>query len=81
MGIEKDSRLVSEHVNDIYSQLFFEESEYPIYKNHLDGQCEVNPERRAVLVDWINKVHLKCYFTEETFHRTVALINRYLQVV
>lgn len=53
---------------------------YAIKKNHLDGQNEVFARMRTVLVDWINEVHLQYHFAQETFHSTISIIDRYLQV-
>ncbi|KAH8355517.1 hypothetical protein KR084_003965 [Drosophila pseudotakahashii] len=57
------------------------ELQQPIYKDHLAGQKEVSHKMRAVLIDWINKVHLQFHLAAETFQLAVAIIDRYLQVV
>uniref|UniRef100_A0A1A9ZX30 Uncharacterized protein n=1 Tax=Glossina pallidipes TaxID=7398 RepID=A0A1A9ZX30_GLOPL len=83
--IDKDDAenllLVSEYVNDIYDYLFQLESEQPVVKNHLEGQAEVNANMRAVLIDWINEVHLQFRLIPETFQMAVAIIDRYLQAI
>lgn len=56
------------------------EQKYAIRKNHLDGQIEVHPRMRTVLIDWISEVHTQYHFAQETFHITVSIIDRYLQV-
>ena len=71
--------LVSEYVNDIYEYLRKLEVQYEIRENHLKGQTEVLPKMRAVLIDWINDVHLQYRFMQETFHMAVSIIDRYLQ--
>ncbi|XP_017079196.1 G2/mitotic-specific cyclin-B [Drosophila eugracilis] len=73
--------LVSEYVNDIYDYLYQVEQEQTIYKDHLAGQKEVSHNMRAVLIDWINEVHLQFHLAAETFQLAVAIIDRYLQVV
>ncbi|KAH8284765.1 hypothetical protein KR054_000817 [Drosophila jambulina] len=73
--------LVSEYVNDIYDYLYQVEKEQPIFKDHLAGQKEVSHKMRAVLIDWINEVHLQFHLAAETFQLAVAIIDRYLQVV
>jgi G2/mitotic-specific cyclin-B2 len=35
---------------------------------------------RAVLVDWINEVHYQFRLEIETYHMTISIIDRYLQV-
>lgn len=67
-------------MNDIYSYLYHLETVYAIEKNHLDDQRDVLPKMRAVLMDWINEVHLQYHFVQETFHMAVSIIDRYLQV-
>lgn len=71
---------MSEYVNEIFDYLFALEERYAIRVNHLEGQREVYPKMRSVLIDWINEVHLQYRFTQETFHMAVSLIDRYLQV-
>ncbi|XP_020809238.1 G2/mitotic-specific cyclin-B-like [Drosophila serrata] len=73
--------LVSEYVNDIYDYLYQLEEQQPIFKNHLSGQKEVSPKMRAVLIDWLNEVHLQFELIPETFQLAVAIIDRYLQVI
>lgn len=72
--------LVCEYVNDIYAYLFEMERKYAIKKGHLDGQTEIHPRMRTVLLDWISEVHTQYHFAQETFHITVSTIDRYLQV-
>lgn len=79
-GDESNPQLVSEYVNDIYAYLLHLETIHTIGKNHLEGQREVFPKMRAVLIDWINEVHLQYHFVQETFHMAVSIIDRYLQV-
>lgn len=79
-GDEDNPLLVSEYVNDIFVYLNHLEVKYAIRKSHLDGQRDVFPKMRAVLIDWINEVHLQYRFAQETFHMAVSIIDRYLQV-
>lgn len=79
-GDEKNQLLVCEYVNDIYAYLFEMERKYAIRKAHLDGQTEIHPRMRTVLLDWISEVHTQYHFAQETFHITVTTIDRYLQV-
>lgn len=67
-------------MNDIYSYLYHLERTYAIKGRHLDGQRDVFPKMRSVLIDWINEVHFQYRFQQETFHMTVSIIDRYLQV-
>lgn len=80
-GDEENALLVCEYVNDIYAYKFDMERKYAIRKNHLEGQMEVHPRMRTVLLDWISEVHTQYHFAQETFHLAVSLIDRYLQVI
>lgn len=71
---------MSEYVNDIYAYLRYLEDVYVIENDHLKHQREVLPKMRAVLVDWMNEVHQQYHFVQETFHMSVSILDRYLQV-
>lgn len=73
--------MVSEYVNDIFAYLNQLEVTHAIRPDHLAGQRDVFPKMRAVLIDWINEVHLQYRFAQETFHMAVSIIDRYLQVI
>uniref|UniRef100_U5EVM6 Putative cyclin b n=1 Tax=Corethrella appendiculata TaxID=1370023 RepID=U5EVM6_9DIPT len=73
--------LVSEYVNDIYAYLNQMESIYGIRENYLYKQKEITSKMRAILIDWINEVHLQFKLEIETYYMAVSLIDRYLQVV
>uniref|UniRef100_A0A336L1A0 CSON002746 protein n=1 Tax=Culicoides sonorensis TaxID=179676 RepID=A0A336L1A0_CULSO len=76
---ENNPQLVSEYANDIYNYLFELERAFPIKHHHLEGQIEVTPKMRQILIDWINEVHLQFKLEIETFHMAVSIIDRYLQ--
>ncbi|XP_030370030.1 G2/mitotic-specific cyclin-B [Scaptodrosophila lebanonensis] len=73
--------LVSQYVNDIYDYLYQVEEQQPIHKDHLAGQLDVTSKMRAVLIDWINEVHMQFRLAAETFQLAVAIIDLYLQKV
>lgn len=76
----ENALLVSEYVNDVYAYYFELERKYAIRKNHLDGQAQIKSEWRTVLLNWISEVHTEWRLTQDTFHTTVSIIDRYLQV-
>ncbi|KAL7744024.1 hypothetical protein ACLKA6_001255 [Drosophila palustris] len=80
-GDQKHLILDSEYDSDIYNYLYELEDRLPIRVNHLGQQLEVTSRMRAVLIDWLNDVHLQFQLVTETFHLAVAIIDRYLQVV
>lgn len=75
----QNPQLVTEYVNDIYSYLYKLERDFPIKPNFLDGHAEVTPKMRAILIDWINEVHLQFKLEIESFHMAVSIIDRFLQ--
>ena len=40
-----------------------------------------SPQNRAVLIDWLYQVHDRFKLLSDTFHMTIQLIDRYLQVI
>lgn len=72
--------LVSEYVNDIYKYLNDLEETFAIRENFLDGHKQINHKMRTILIDWINEVHYQFKLEIDTYHMTVSIIDRYLQV-
>lgn len=73
--------LVSEYVNDIYKYLNDLEDEFAIRENFLEGHKQINHKMRTILIDWINEVHYQFKLEIDTYHMTVSIIDRYLQLV
>lgn len=70
--------LESEYVKDIYNYLQELEKKFAIPDKYLDKQKEVTAKMRAVLIDWLNEVHLQFHLFTETYYLAVGLIDRYL---
>lgn len=73
--------LVSEYVNDIYKYLNDLEETFAIRENFLDKHKQINHKMRTILIDWINEVHYQFKLEIDTYHMTVSIIDRYLQLV
>ncbi|XP_055529434.1 G2/mitotic-specific cyclin-B [Wyeomyia smithii] len=73
--------LVSEYVNDIYKYLNDLEDAFAIKENFLDNHKQINHKMRTILIDWINEVHYQFKLEIDTYHMTVSIIDRYLQLV
>merc|ERR1712112_465221 len=73
-------QLVVEYVQDIYNYLRQVEDVQNIRADYLEGQSEILPKMRSVLIDWLIGVHLQFHLLQETLYTTVAIIDRYLQV-
>lgn len=43
-------------------------------------QLQINHKMRTILIDWINEVHYQFKLEIDTYHMTVSIIDRYLQV-
>jgi hypothetical protein len=72
-------QLVTEYVNEIYSYLRSVESAQFVKTDYLEGQTEILPKMRAVLIDWLVGVHLQFHLLQETLYTTVAILDRFLQ--
>jgi len=72
-------QLVTEYVNEIYTYLRSVESDQAVKVDYLEGQTEIMPKMRAVLIDWLVGVHLQFHLLQETLYITVAILDRYLQ--
>lgn len=73
--------LVSEYVNDIYNYLNSLEETFAIRENFLDSHKQINHKMRTILIDWINEVQYQYKLEIDTYHMTVSIIDRYLQLV
>lgn len=73
--------LVSEYVNDIYNYLNQLEESFAIRENFLDGHKQINFKMRSILIDWINEVQHQYRLEIDTYHMTVSIIDRYLQII
>jgi hypothetical protein len=69
---------VAEYVQDIYGLLGRYEGHHLPRHNYMDGQADLNPKMRAILVDWLVEVHMKYKLRLETLFLTVNLIDRSL---
>ena len=69
-------QLVVEYVQDIYNYLRQVERVQNIRAGYLDGQSEILPKMRSVLIDWLIGVHLQFHLLQETLYTTVAIIDR-----
>lgn len=73
--------LVSEYVNDIYEYLNSLEETFAIRENFLESHTQINHKMRTILIDWINEVQYQYKLEIDTYHMTVSIIDRYLQLV
>ena len=69
-------QLVVEYVQDIYNYLRQVEDVQNIRADYLEGQSEILPKMRSVLIDWLIGVHLQFHLLQETLYTTVAIIDR-----
>ncbi|KAL6495708.1 hypothetical protein OROGR_030271 [Orobanche gracilis] len=71
---------VCEYVDDIYQYYWVLEGQNPLLKNYMRKQRHITPQMRAILINWLVKVHLKFDLMEETLFLTVTLLDRYLSL-
>ena len=86
-NIDKDDvenpQLVVEYVNEIYAYMRQLESIQNVKEDYLNkaSGTTILPKMRAVLVDWLIQVHQQFNLLQETLYLTVALLDRFLQVL
>ena len=78
--IKSNVQNVKEYMNDILENLIEEEEKYymklnPFYYNF---QYEINPNMRAVLIDWLIDLNRKLNFQEETLINAIYIMDSYL---
>ena len=74
-------QLVSCYINKIYEYLRHLETVQFIKPFYLDEGGEVTWKMRGILVDWLVQVSMRFHLLQETLYLTVAIIDRFLQVV
>ena len=63
------------------SNLFYcVQEKYPVNQRYLEGG-QLTGRMRAILVDWLVQVHLRFHLLQETLYLTIAIIDRFLQVI
>ena len=73
-------QLCAEFVNDIYQYMLYLESVYPVKKDYLKD-TDLKSRMRCILVDWLIQVHHRFQLLQETLYLTIAILDRFLQVV
>ena len=78
--IKSNVQNVKEYMNDILENLIEEEEKYymklnPFYYNF---QYEINPNMRAVLIDWLIDLNRKLNCQEETLINAIYIMDSYL---
>ncbi|KAJ3648268.1 hypothetical protein Zmor_020082 [Zophobas morio] len=73
-----DPQMVSEYQGDIFKYLHEMELKYPIRANFLENHKSTS-RMRAILVNWLIRVHENFGLCLETLHMCISLIDRYLQ--
>uniref|UniRef100_A0A8C8B0P7 Cyclin B1 n=1 Tax=Otus sunia TaxID=257818 RepID=A0A8C8B0P7_9STRI len=81
VDVEDDTNqdLCVSYVKDIYKYLGELEKNQPVRPKYLAGQ-EIDGNMRALPVDWLVQIQMKCMLLQETLYMTVAIIDRFLQM-
>lgn len=79
-GDESDPQRASEYATDIMARLMEEETAAMPNANYMDGQADLNPKMRSILVDWLIEVHMKYKMMDDTLYLAINIIDRYLSV-
>ena len=70
--------MASEYLGDIFKYLHELELKYPVKPNFLENH-QSTPRMRAILVNWLIRVHEQFEVSLESLHMCISLIDRYLQ--
>jgi G2/mitotic-specific cyclin-B, other len=49
--------------------------------NYMASQTDINEKMRAILIDWLNEVHLKFKLVQDTLFLAIQIIDRFLSIV
>ncbi|XP_057414987.1 G2/mitotic-specific cyclin-2-like [Lotus japonicus] len=78
-GCDADNpREAVEYIEDIYSFYRKIETISRVSPNYMEQQMDINPNMRAILIDWLIEVHDKFDLLQETLFLTINLIDRFL---
>ena len=77
-----DPQLVVDYVNEIYEYMRMMERAQSVKKDYLTGKTgAIIPKMRSVLVEWLVEVHQQFALLQETLYLSVAVLDRYMQVI
>lgn len=77
---DKDNELAAaEYIDDIYKFYKLSEDDYPVH-DYMVSQPDINAKMRAILIDWLIKVHRKFELMPETFYLTLNIVDRFLSM-
>ncbi|KAF5730288.1 G2/mitotic-specific cyclin S13-7 isoform X2 [Tripterygium wilfordii] len=69
---------VSSYVKEIY-EVYKQTEGSSVVDDYMSRQPEINEESRAILVDWLNKIHTHMsQLAQETFYLTINILDRFL---
>ena len=73
---------LGDYFDDIYSNLLEDEKNLKFKPNfeYMNQQQDLNAHFRAILIDWLDEVHHKFKFKEETLYQTIWIIDTYLSL-
>ena len=71
---------MSEYVNDIHLNMKISENETQPDPCYMKRQFDINENTRAILVDWLHRVHDRFHLLPETMFIMVNLIDRYMSL-
>ena len=79
---EESISYLGDYFDDIYSNLLEDEKNLKFKPNfeYMNQQQDLNAHFRAILIDWLDEVHHKFKFKEETLYQTIWIIDTYLSL-
>ncbi len=76
----KDVEPIWKPTNPDFFEHYITMERYRIYRNSMDRQANISSMMRAILLDWIMEVCSEFTLKRATFHLSVEMIDRYLEI-
>ncbi|EFC36215.1 B-like cyclin [Naegleria gruberi] len=73
-----DPQHCTEYIKDIVNHYKSIEKKYLPDSNYMGRQQDLQPQMRAILIDWLIDVHCKFLLVPETLYLTINLVDRFL---
>ncbi|XP_068444015.1 G2/mitotic-specific cyclin-B3 isoform X2 [Clinocottus analis] len=73
----EDCYMCPEYAKDIFDYLKRREEKF-VLRNYMSDQCSLNPEMRAILIDWLVEIQENFELYHETLYLAVKMADHYL---
>lgn len=74
----KNIQYVNERISQVHTTMFEDEVKFMPRQGFMQGQPDINPKMRGILLDWLVEVHQRYQLRSETLYLAASLIDRFL---